>query len=40
MYNGLQPLVALLKKADNKQLLVSATGIIWKCSANLSNVAK
>lgn len=40
MYNGLQPLVALLKKANNKQLLVSVTGIIWKCSAKLSNVAK
>lgn len=39
-YNGLQPLVSLLKKANNKQLLVSATGIIWRCSAELSNVAK
>uniref|UniRef100_A0A3Q3VZX0 Uncharacterized protein n=1 Tax=Mola mola TaxID=94237 RepID=A0A3Q3VZX0_MOLML len=39
-YNGLQPLVSLLSKADNKQLLAAATGAIWKCSISAENVAK
>uniref|UniRef100_A0A3Q2CZ47 Outer dynein arm docking complex subunit 2 n=2 Tax=Cyprinodon variegatus TaxID=28743 RepID=A0A3Q2CZ47_CYPVA len=36
---GLQPLVSLLAKADNKQLLAAATGAIWKCSLSMENVA-
>ncbi|XP_056290638.1 outer dynein arm-docking complex subunit 2 [Pseudoliparis swirei] len=40
MYKGLQPLVLLLSKADNKQLLAAATGAIWKCSISVENVAK
>ncbi|XP_068160365.1 outer dynein arm-docking complex subunit 2 [Antennarius striatus] len=39
-YKGLQPLVSLLSKADNKQLLAAATGAIWKCSISMENVAK
>ncbi|XP_069007256.1 outer dynein arm-docking complex subunit 2 [Embiotoca jacksoni] len=39
-YKGLQPLVSLLNKADNKQLLAAATGAIWKCSISMENVAK
>lgn len=39
-YKGLQPLVSLLAKADNKQLLAAATGAIWKCSISMENVAK
>ncbi|XP_031728280.1 armadillo repeat-containing protein 4 isoform X1 [Anarrhichthys ocellatus] len=39
-YSGLQPLVSLLSKADNKQLLAAATGAIWKCSISMENVAK
>nr|XP_046227453.1 outer dynein arm-docking complex subunit 2 [Scatophagus argus]XP_046227454.1 outer dynein arm-docking complex subunit 2 [Scatophagus argus] len=39
-YKGLQPLVSLLTKADNKQLLAAATGAIWKCSISVENVAK
>ncbi|KAM4718263.1 LOW QUALITY PROTEIN: outer dynein arm-docking complex subunit 2-like [Anableps anableps] len=38
-YKGLQPLVSLLTKADNKQLLAAATGAIWKCSISTKNVA-
>uniref|UniRef100_A0A3Q2PVW6 Armadillo repeat containing 4 n=1 Tax=Fundulus heteroclitus TaxID=8078 RepID=A0A3Q2PVW6_FUNHE len=38
-YKGLQPLVSLLAKADNKQLLAAATGAIWKCSFSMKNVA-
>lgn len=40
MYKGLQPLVSLLSKANNKQLLAAATGAIWKCSISTENVAK
>ncbi|XP_061570037.1 outer dynein arm-docking complex subunit 2 [Cololabis saira] len=39
MYKGLQPLVSLLAKVDNKQLLAAATGAIWKCSLSPENVA-
>uniref|UniRef100_A0A3P9D9Y6 Outer dynein arm docking complex subunit 2 n=1 Tax=Maylandia zebra TaxID=106582 RepID=A0A3P9D9Y6_9CICH len=39
-YKGLQPLVSLLHKADNKQLLAAATGAIWKCSISQENVTK
>uniref|UniRef100_A0A3Q3JJL6 Armadillo repeat containing 4 n=1 Tax=Monopterus albus TaxID=43700 RepID=A0A3Q3JJL6_MONAL len=39
-YRGLQPLVLLLGKAENKQLLAAATGAIWKCSISMENVAK
>uniref|UniRef100_A0A4W6G6V8 Outer dynein arm docking complex subunit 2 n=1 Tax=Lates calcarifer TaxID=8187 RepID=A0A4W6G6V8_LATCA len=39
-YKGLQPLVSLLAKANNKQLLAAATGAIWKCSISIENVAK
>ncbi|XP_022609806.1 armadillo repeat-containing protein 4 [Seriola dumerili] len=39
-YNGLQPLVSLLGKVNNKQLLAAATGAIWKCSISTENVAK
>jgi len=38
VHGGLAPLVNLLKKKDNKALLVAATGAIWKCSQNLENV--
>uniref|UniRef100_A0A8C2BUQ3 Armadillo repeat-containing protein 4-like n=1 Tax=Cyprinus carpio TaxID=7962 RepID=A0A8C2BUQ3_CYPCA len=39
-YDGLKPLVMLLNKAENKQLLAATTGAIWKCSISLENVAK
>ncbi|XP_036376548.1 armadillo repeat-containing protein 4 [Megalops cyprinoides] len=39
-YEGLQPLVALLKESDNKQLLAATTGAIWKCSISMENVVK
>uniref|UniRef100_A0AAQ4RTP6 Outer dynein arm docking complex subunit 2 n=1 Tax=Gasterosteus aculeatus aculeatus TaxID=481459 RepID=A0AAQ4RTP6_GASAC len=39
-YKGLQPLVSLLSKAHNKQLLAAATGAIWKCSISVENVTK
>uniref|UniRef100_A0A8C5CAJ5 Outer dynein arm docking complex subunit 2 n=1 Tax=Gadus morhua TaxID=8049 RepID=A0A8C5CAJ5_GADMO len=39
-YQGLKPLVSLLSKADNKQLLAATTGAIWKCSISIENVAK
>ncbi|KAM9839660.1 outer dynein arm-docking complex subunit 2 [Aulostomus maculatus] len=38
-YKGLQPLVSLLNKADNKSLLAAATRAIWKCSISAENVA-
>ena len=40
VYNGLEPLVLLLGKADDKKLLAAATGAIWKCSISKANVAK
>uniref|UniRef100_A0A665UXR5 Armadillo repeat containing 4 n=1 Tax=Echeneis naucrates TaxID=173247 RepID=A0A665UXR5_ECHNA len=39
-YKGLHPLVSLLQKVNNKQLLAAATGAIWKCSISVENVAK
>ena len=33
-YNGLTPLVSLLDNAGNKDLLVAATGAVWKCAQN------
>ncbi|XP_034428728.1 armadillo repeat-containing protein 4 isoform X2 [Hippoglossus hippoglossus] len=39
-YNGLEPLVSLLSKANDKKLLAAATGAIWKCSICKKNVAK
>ncbi|TPX30314.1 hypothetical protein SmJEL517_g06096 [Synchytrium microbalum] len=38
-YNGLTPLVNLLDNGGNKDLLVAATGAVWKCAQNLTNVA-
>eukprot|EP00066_Takifugu_rubripes_P027223 XP_011616489.1 PREDICTED: uncharacterized protein LOC105418518 [Takifugu rubripes] len=37
-HSGLQPLVSLLSKSDNKELLAAATGAIWKCSISRKNV--
>ena len=37
-YGGLEPLVSLLAVADNKDLLVAATGAIWKCAISDENV--
>lgn len=39
-HSGLQPLVSLLSKTENKQLLAAATGAIWKCSISPKNVDK
>ncbi|XP_035475495.1 outer dynein arm-docking complex subunit 2 [Scophthalmus maximus] len=39
-YKGLEPLVSLLSKAHNKQLLAAATRAIWKCSMCKENGAK
>nr|KAJ3422915.1 Armadillo repeat-containing protein 4 [Polyrhizophydium stewartii] len=33
-YNGLTPLVSLLDNVANKDLLVAATGAVWKCARN------
>ena len=38
-YNGIQPLVNLLDSVSNKDLLVAATGAVWKCAQNVENVA-
>ena len=37
-YGGLDPLSTLLKQTDNNELLVAATGAIWKCSKDPDNV--
>ncbi|KAI9141604.1 armadillo-type protein [Paraphysoderma sedebokerense] len=37
-YEGLMPLVSLLEISGNKDLLVAATGAVWKCAQNLENV--
>lgn len=37
-YGGLQPLVQLLAMAEKKELLVAATGAIWKCAISNDNV--
>ncbi|CAF98754.1 unnamed protein product [Tetraodon nigroviridis] len=39
-HSGLQPLVSLLSRTENKQLLAAATGAIWKCSISPKNVEK
>lgn len=38
LYGGLEPLVQLLEMAENKDLLVAATGAIWKCAITYENV--
>jgi armadillo repeat-containing protein 4 len=38
-YQGIQPLVNLLASTSNKDLLVAATGAVWKCAQNVENVA-
>lgn len=38
LYGGLEPLVLLLEMAENKDLLVAATGAIWKCAITYENV--
>jgi len=37
-FNGLTPLVNMLARSDDKQLLAAATGAIWKCSKSPQNV--
>jgi armadillo repeat-containing protein 4 len=37
-YNGIDPLVKLLDSVANKNLLVAATGAVWKSANNLANV--
>ncbi|KAL5005970.1 hypothetical protein ScPMuIL_017128 [Solemya velum] len=39
-FGGLDPLVALLSKTENKELLAAATGAIWKCSISPENVQR
>lgn len=39
-YDGLEPMVGLLGKTDNKELLSAATGAIWKCSMSPKNIQK
>lgn len=38
-FGGLNPLVNLLDNTTNKDLLVAATGAVWKCAQNFENVA-
>jgi len=40
LYRGLDPLVNLLRKTDNKELLSAATGAIWKCAITPENVKR
>ncbi|XP_060681704.1 outer dynein arm-docking complex subunit 2 [Hemiscyllium ocellatum] len=37
---GLGPLVKLVSKSDNKQLLAAATGAVWKCAISMENVER
>ncbi|KAJ2992995.1 Armadillo repeat-containing protein 4 [Globomyces sp. JEL0801] len=37
-YNGITPLVSLLDSIANKDLLIAATGAVWKCAQNVENV--
>lgn len=37
-FGGLEPLVSLLVMTENKELLVAATGAIWKCAISEENV--
>lgn len=39
-YGGLDPLVSLLQKTENKELLAAATGAIWKCAISPENVTR
>nr|XP_022323852.1 armadillo repeat-containing protein 4-like isoform X1 [Crassostrea virginica] len=39
-YGGLDPLVGLLQKTENKELLAAATGAIWKCAISTENVTR
>ena len=39
-YGGLDPMVSLLQKTDNKELLAAATGAIWKCAISPENVER
>lgn len=39
-YGGLDPLVKLLEKTENKDLLAAATGAIWKCAISPENVQR
>lgn len=40
LHGGLDPLVELLANQDNKELLASATGAIWKCAISSENVQR
>ncbi|KAG5451133.1 Armadillo repeat-containing protein 4 [Clonorchis sinensis] len=40
LYGGLEPLIVLLTKQDNKELLAAATGAIWKCAISKENVVQ
>ena len=37
-HEGLEPLVALLKNTEDKELLCAVTGAVWKCSKSPDNV--
>ncbi|XP_048415957.1 outer dynein arm-docking complex subunit 2 isoform X2 [Stegostoma tigrinum] len=37
---GLGPLVTLVSKSYNKQLLAAATGAVWKCAISMENVER
>ena len=39
-YAGLDPLVSLLGKTSNKDLLCAVTGAVWKCSKNVQNATR
>ncbi|XP_041039870.1 outer dynein arm-docking complex subunit 2 [Carcharodon carcharias] len=39
-HSGLGPLVKLVSKSDNKELLAAATGAVWKCAINMENVER
>ena len=39
-HEGLEPLAALLKNTEDKDLLCAVTGAVWKCSKSPQNVTK
>lgn len=39
-HGGLDPLVDIIDKTDNKDLLAAATGAIWKCAVSPENVVR
>jgi len=39
-YGGLDPLDQLICQTDNKELLMAATGAIWKCAISPENVTR